>query len=86
MAEQLNTIANVYQRRELVPILRYGNFAGPGYAGRMGAVMAVNNFEDNPAQSTGTLVGLYLGGPLGGAMGDLIRGEAVNEEFFRSVA
>ena len=37
MAEQLNTIANVYQRRELVPILRYGNFAGPGYAGRMGA-------------------------------------------------
>ncbi len=37
MAEQVNTIANVYQRRELVPILRYGNFAGPGYAGRMGA-------------------------------------------------
>ncbi len=36
--------------------------------------LALHNFEDNPAQSIGTLVGMYFGGPLGGAIGGFIGG------------
>jgi hypothetical protein len=37
-------------------------------------VLALHNFEDNPAQSIGTLVGMYFGGPIGGAIGGFIGG------------
>ncbi len=38
------------------------------------ALIALNNLEDNPAQSIGTLAGMYFGGSLGGAIGGLIGG------------
>ncbi len=34
--------------------------------------LAVSNFEDNPAQSIGTLAGMYFAGPLGGMVGGFI--------------
>lgn len=36
MAEPTNTTLPIELRRELVPILRYSNYGGPGYAGRLG--------------------------------------------------
>jgi hypothetical protein len=36
--------------------------------------LALHNFEDNPAQSIGTLAGMYFGGPIGGAIGGFIGG------------
>jgi LysM repeat protein len=36
--------------------------------------LALHNFEDNPAQSIGTLVGMAIGGPIGGAIGGFIGG------------
>lgn len=36
--------------------------------------LAINNFEANPAQSIGTMVGMYFGGPLGGMVGGFIGG------------
>ncbi|MDO8933519.1 MAG: hypothetical protein Q7U97_14085, partial [Rhodocyclaceae bacterium] len=36
MADPINTTLPIELRRELVPILRYSNYGGPGYAGRLG--------------------------------------------------
>ena len=38
------------------------------------ALLALEHLEDNPAQSIGTLVGMYFGGSLGGAIGGFIGG------------
>lgn len=35
-------------------------------------VTSLDNFEDNPAQSMGSLVGMYFGGPIGAAIGGAI--------------
>ena len=35
-------------------------------------VTSLANFEDNPAQSIGSLVGMYFGGPIGAAIGGAI--------------
>ncbi|MEN9842994.1 MAG: hypothetical protein RLZZ612_823, partial [Pseudomonadota bacterium] len=37
-------------------------------------VTSLANFEDNPAQSIGSLVGMYFGGPIGAAIGGFIGG------------
>jgi hypothetical protein len=52
----------------------------------LGIITSLANFEDNPLQSMGSLVGMAVGGPIGSAIGGFTRGEAVNGEFFRSVA
>lgn len=36
MTEPANTTLPIELRRELVPVLRYSNYGGPGYAGRLG--------------------------------------------------
>ncbi|WP_310611706.1 cadherin-like domain-containing protein [Limnohabitans sp.] len=38
------------------------------------AALAISNFEDNPAQSMGTLAGMYFAGPLGGMVGSFVGG------------
>ncbi len=38
------------------------------------ALLALKHLEDNPAQSIGTLAGMYVAGPLGGAIGGFIGG------------
>lgn len=39
----VNTNLPIDLRREVVPVLRYGNFAGPGYAGGRGSEMLIEH-------------------------------------------
>ncbi len=48
--------------------------AGSSGVPYVGVALALNNFEANPAQSIGTLVGMYFGGPLGGVVGGFVGG------------
>ena len=47
MADTNNTTQPISQRGGLVPVLRYGNFAGPGYAGRLGAETVIAHPDIN---------------------------------------
>lgn len=50
MAESSNTTLPIDLRREGIPILRYGNYAGPGYAGRLGNETLVMHPDLNGGQ------------------------------------
>jgi len=50
MATTMNTTQPISSRGGLVPVLRYGNFAGPGYAGRLGSETEITHPSVNGGQ------------------------------------
>jgi hypothetical protein len=47
MTNTVNTTSPIQQRPGLVPVLRYGNFAGEGYAGRLGLETTIQHPDIN---------------------------------------
>jgi hypothetical protein len=76
----------------------FGNTAAGQSVPYLSYALAIRNFAEDPVNAiftaagtyAGEVIGMALGGPIGaaigGAIGGLTRGEAVNGEFFRSVA